>query len=552
MCSPIPQLNYPVLSVSTSPPPHFSRRSRMANSQNQYPATYPHSNPPIAPSDFSTGPHENQQAIGDSYRDAIHITGSHLPDNVNGPSFHGGTFITAQNVNHIERLERLERREGVTGIDILHGAVALEALHDSADSFPQPRCHPETRTKMLDDLYKWAICNDSVRSIRWLHGPAGAGKSAMMQNLCLKLQDAGLLGGAFFFKRGHPTRGNGKALFATLAYQLALNNPKLKHWISKTVENDASVVGRHMEVQLYKLIIEPYQSARGCPPPILLVDGLDECDTHGTQVEILRLVADAVRQHPYPFRLLIASRPEVHIRDAFKRPSFDAILTYVNIEQSFTDIRKYLHNEFARIHREHRDTMGRVPTPWPSPEILDQLVEKSSGYFIYASTVIKFVDDEYARPTERLAVIQILIPSDSDPPFEILDKLYIQILSGVPARFRSKLGDILYCVISEWDLDLTPLQIDWLLELKPGDTQLILRGLHSVLKTDSTGRISMYHASFLEFVQDPRRSSNFCIELDNRMNVARAVFSALSNEEHWLGHVDNPLVPLGMVADETS
>ncbi|KAJ7019545.1 hypothetical protein C8F04DRAFT_975516, partial [Mycena alexandri] len=65
---------------------------------------------------------------------------------------------------------------------------------------------------------------------------------------------------------------------------------------------------------------------------------------------------------------------------------------------------------------------------WPSAEVLFNLVQKSSGYFVYASTIIKFVDDLYFRPTERLAIIQDLKPTQDDAPFEVLDKLYHQIL----------------------------------------------------------------------------------------------------------------------------
>ncbi|KAJ7799789.1 hypothetical protein B0H13DRAFT_1470733, partial [Mycena leptocephala] len=50
--------------------------------------------------------------------------------------------------------------------------------YNSAESFPQPRCHPETRTKILEDLYRWATEASAVRPIYWLYGPAGAGKSA--------------------------------------------------------------------------------------------------------------------------------------------------------------------------------------------------------------------------------------------------------------------------------------------------------------------------------------------------------------------------------------
>ncbi|KAJ7880937.1 hypothetical protein B0H13DRAFT_1630200, partial [Mycena leptocephala] len=437
----------------------------------------------------------------------------------------GGTFITAQNVNH---------RHGEDGINILHRAVALEALFDSADSFPQPRCHPETRTEMLDGLYKWATRGNSYRSIRWLHGPVGAGKSAIMQTLCRKLQDAGYLGGAFFFKRGHSTRGNAKVLFATLAYQLALNNRHLKPLISQRVEDDPSIVGRDMDVQLHKLIVEPLRDAT---PPILLIDGLDECDTHRAQLEILRLIARAVNQHPNTFQFLIASRPEAHIHENLAKPSFHGILDSLNVEQSFEDIRKYLRDEFARIHCEHH-TMEDVATPWPSPKVLETLVYKSSGYFIYASTVIKFIDDEYSRPTERLAAVQNLTPTDSDAPFEALDQVYTQILSGVPLRFHSKLRDILcHAFFSRWRKKLTFLQIERLLELQPGDIRLILRGLHSVLEI-GPDKISAHHASFLDFLQDPQRSSIFHIDLGN---VACPVLKIFSDGNHWFDTPDDPL-----------
>ncbi|KAJ7790984.1 hypothetical protein B0H14DRAFT_2203462, partial [Mycena olivaceomarginata] len=83
-----------------------------------------------------------------------------------------------------------------------------------------------------------------------------------------------------------------------------------------------------------------------------------------------------------PLRFFVASRSEPHIRETFM-----GVLTGshqpLNILQSFDDIRKYLVDEFARIHREHHKTMARVPSPWPSTEIIENLVDKSSGYFIY-------------------------------------------------------------------------------------------------------------------------------------------------------------------------
>ncbi|KAJ6503615.1 hypothetical protein C8R45DRAFT_775763, partial [Mycena sanguinolenta] len=68
-------------------------------------------------------------------------------------------------------------------IDILHRAVALEAIHDSVESYPPPRCHPETRTQILGDLHGWVLDKSPKHNILWLYGLAGAGKSAIMQTL---------------------------------------------------------------------------------------------------------------------------------------------------------------------------------------------------------------------------------------------------------------------------------------------------------------------------------------------------------------------------------
>ncbi|KAJ7437052.1 hypothetical protein FB451DRAFT_181483 [Mycena latifolia] len=435
-----------------------------------------------------------------------------------GPQIiHGGTFVTAEHVNH---------RHGEAGIHILHHAVALEALHDSAESFPQPKCHPETRTEILDNLYSWAIDYSSSYSIRWLHGPAGAGKSAVMQTLSQRLHHAERLGGSFFFKRGHTTRGSAKVLFATLAYQLALHCPKLSGPISRSAETDPSVVGRGMDVQLRSLILEPCKSLKDVPAPILLIDGLDECEAQSAQQEILSLIGSTANAHPRPLRILISSRPESHIREKFEESSFDGLYDSVNIEQAFDDVRIYLRDEFSRIHRQHHETMEHIPTPWPSTDILEKLVENSSGYFIYAATVIKFIDDKCFRPTKQLEVIQSLNIDDSDSPFAALDQLYMQILSAVPPRSRSNLCDIL-CVIANFQL--LPEQIDMLLGLEPGDVWLILRCLKSVLKMSSKQHvIHVYHASFLDFLKNEGRSSVFHVGSQHHTKLARGLLNTLA------------------------
>ncbi|KAF7348936.1 putative nwd2 protein [Mycena venus] len=406
----------------------FSRQ----NPVNFWTGPYPNHHPRVDSDQFTPSsehhhvPAEGPQTLDDYSRFGglpHHFPADPLPAN-------GGPSIT---VNH--------HREA--GLHILHRAVALEALYDSAERFPQPKCHPETRTELLDNLYNWVTDPNSEHPIHWLHGPAGAGKSAIMQSLCRRLEEAGRLGGSFFFKRGHNTCGNAKVLFATLAYQLALHWQKLKDPISRSIETDPSVLGRSMDVQLCNLILETCKLAGGTSPSALLIDGLDECDGHNIQQQILRLIGSAVGKHHLALRILVASRPEPHIRETFREESFQGVVDSTNIEQSFEDIWTYLCDEFSHIHCKH-STMKNIPTPWPSPQILEMLVQRSSGYFVYAATVIKFVDDEYFWPSKQLdTVVQNINPHDSESPFATLDQLYIQILSRVPVQYRPTLCDIL-------------------------------------------------------------------------------------------------------------
>ncbi|KAJ7280885.1 hypothetical protein C8J57DRAFT_1174469 [Mycena rebaudengoi] len=429
------------------------------------------------------------------------------------------------------------------GIHILHRSVALDAMYDSADSYPQPRCHPETRVEMLKKLFKWSTeskwaesrwsleSRSIVETVReglpviWLHGPAGAGKSAIMRTLSERLADAGCLGGTFFFKRGHATRGNAQTLFATLAYQLSLHISQMKLAISQAVEENPSVVARSMPVQMQKLILNPCRSLDNLEPPVIIIDGLDECDGHLVQQDILRLIAQSISMDAPPLKFLIASRPEPHIHEIFKDPLFKDLYHSFDVMQSFKDVEKYLCDEFSRIHREHHETMGSIAGPWPSKRVIDQLVHKSSGYFIYATTIIKFVDDRNFRPTERLEILKQ--ESHSESPFGALDQLYTQILSAVPIHWPliPILRALDFC-----EFGLTPTGVEQLLELNPGDVRLALRNLHclfEVPKEDDV--IGVHHASLQDFLNDATRAGTFYVgDPEYQVDIARHVLKALS------------------------
>ncbi|KAJ7700468.1 hypothetical protein B0H17DRAFT_1251451, partial [Mycena rosella] len=248
------------------------------------------------------------------------------------------------------------------------------------------------REKMLADLRKYATTREPRNQVLWLHGPAGAGKSAIMWSLYERLADCRIQGvsALLSFSSAGIRLGEMREhynLFPTIAYRLAFRIPWLKGPISQAVENDPSLVSSTPEIQFQRLILGPCQSRADRAPMIIIIDGLDECEGQQIQQEILRILSSY--QHHNSVPILVASRPEAHISEiTLKGSAYQAF----NLEQSFEDVQKYLSDEFGRIHLAHQRTMGDIPPPWPSEGELETLVRKSSGHFIYAST-IKFVDD---------------------------------------------------------------------------------------------------------------------------------------------------------------
>ena len=69
----------------------------------------------------------------------------------------------------------------------------------------------------------------------------------------------------------------------------------------------------------------------------------------------------------------------------------------------------------------------------PEEGIIDLLVQRSSGQFIYAATVFKFVVADFRSPTKQL----VLVLKPNPTAFSDLDQLDTQILSIYPSEVNT-------------------------------------------------------------------------------------------------------------------
>jgi hypothetical protein len=413
---------------------------------------------------------------------------------------------------------------------ILQRATATAAFHNSDERFDPPKCHRNTRIAILEKIMRWIKWGEDIDTfIMWVYGPAGAGKSAIAQTIAEMCEDEMILLASFFFSRNDPSRSISKPLIATIAYQITLNLPQVRDAVLRVIEHDPLIFSKSLAVQVKSLIVAPLQPLADTgyfkepsSRRLVIIDGLDECSDPKVQQNILEVLANAQQHHRLPLVFLFASRPEQQICLTFNTGLLLSITSRLVLDESYLpdeDIELFLTDKFQEIKSTHR-LRAYIPPQWPLPNILGQLVRKSSGQFIYASTVIRYVASIRHKPVDRLDIILGLRPPQRDLPFAELDALYTHILSGIENTepVLEILSIIFFChhrlIRGKWNLN--PLMIEKFLYLQPGDVELYLGDLSSLVTIEPEQKIRVFHASLTDFFVDPTRSKTFWINRQAR------------------------------------
>jgi hypothetical protein len=387
----------------------------------------------------------------------------------------------------------------------VHNAGYQAGHHDT--------CLRGTREAVLEDIAQWAK-NTQDRHVFWLNGLAGTGKSTIAQTFSEIVADSGTLGASFFCSRDYLDRKELKNIFPTLAYQLACRYPPFRGQIIRTIKRDPSVARNSLLSQLKSLIVDPLSTTDiSC---VIVVDALDECVDDQPASAILSVLGRFVKRLP-TIKFFITGRPEPRIRTGFRLPLLEPItqiflLHEVKLSSVDEDIRLYLQEKLTAVAKRRSDF--DLSDPWPCDKDLTVLTNKSSGLFIFASTLARFIESEHHEPKERLQLIVTPLESTAHEGREGIDPLYTQVLeyafsgvkeTGVFGYLRRILGAVV--------LAFNPLsraQIAKILGFSPSLITTILRHLHSVLlvPSEDSREIRVFHKSFPDFLQDCDRCSD--------------------------------------------
>jgi hypothetical protein len=375
-------------------------------------------------------------------------------------------------------------------------------------------CLRGTRGDVLLQLEHWLEARQGQR-IFWLNGLAGTGKSTIAQTFAEITFAEGKLGASFFCSRDFEDRSNIQAIFPTLAFQLAYQYPLFREQLLQVLRANPGVGQQSLCSQLEKLIVGPFKATS--ISTLIIIDALDECKDVEPASAILSMLSRYVDEIP-KVKFFITGRPEPRIRSGFRLKLLQPItevlrLHEVKPEVVDSDIKLFFQTRLASLAQNRSDC--DLLDEWPRSSDIEILCKKAAGFFIFASTVVKFVVSEYDLPPERLALITSLPGSTVGEGKSGVDQLYTKVLeqafcntntdnTQLYSRFQLVIGTVL--------LLFNPLSVNGLSELLKkshlsSSIPSIMRSLYSVLLVPDNKEdpIQIFHKSFPDFLTDPQR-----------------------------------------------
>ncbi|KAF5319392.1 hypothetical protein D9619_008867 [Psilocybe cf. subviscida] len=435
-------------------------------------------------------------------------------------------FEGAQNIliNGTSSFFNVYAGSSTEGTERLLDKVAPNAILNAGGRADEVRCYPGTREEVIGKMEKWMDGEGSRRTrMMWLSGPAGAGKSAIFQTVAERCRQRGLHAANFFFFRGDTTRNHAQPLVATLVYQLFDLYPALREIIAECLTTTPLILSASIDEQFKQLVSSSFQRIRQSSSItqsiILIIDGLDECDDKRKQEQVLVVLHALIKEEKSPFIVLVASRAEPHLVMSFNK--LGASVTPIFRDEEYRpqdDIRHFVVSKFGMIKGTHH-LAHALSEDWPAEEDIDAITDKSSGQFIYAATVMRFIQFSSSSPAHSLLIIRGMRPPPANhSPFAQLDALYSYIFSmandiravilclGAHFIIQSELSD----KITMGKMMLTALLRDMaMIEIESSFADLV-----AIVKVAGVQPIQLvfYHASLSDYLKDQSRSGIYYVD----------------------------------------
>ena len=364
----------------------------------------------------------------------------------------------------------------------------------------------------------WLEGGEGQKPILVVTGPAGSGKTSLLKTIARMYKEKDCHPASFFFSATDRERNKPTFLINTIVYQIAVAVPELQPYIARAIKDDSTVLSWSSTTQSARLLMQPQTDLLAVYPDLpirkrlIIIDALDECTD---QLEVLSTLTRALSDNFLDFRCLLSSRLDNHIENALTLTEsliHDRLFLGGDEDAEQSDIRFFLTAEIERV-LSHHPMRARIPPDWPKKADIDTLVERSSGLFLYAATVIRYIDSPFDQPSDRLHyILHTPTMKYGASPFAALDNLYRILMTSIKniEAANEILGVELIRSISHF---WTPKSLDEYVfkrHFEALDADIVLAPLRPILMC-ANGSIKLLHSSFADFLLDSTRSREFFV-----------------------------------------
>ncbi|KAG8708771.1 hypothetical protein FRC11_006201 [Ceratobasidium sp. 423] len=382
-----------------------------------------------------------------------------------------------------------------------------QAAHDSGLSASVSRrtCTEGTRTRVLANLVEW-VYDREAPAVYWMDGMAGTGKTTIAYTLSEWLERHELLAGSFFCTQTSVNCRDVTKIIPTIVYQLARYSTLFQSTLSDILNAQPDAGSKNISKQFERLLKEPLENVEELMLDnlVVVIDALDECDDHNGVETILDMLFRYAQDLPLKFFVTSRPEPAIYRKMSLNKRSL-AVIHLHDIKKSLVraDIELYLKEELAFMS--------------PSRFDIAQLVDRSGALFIYAATLVRYIQPSKRRtdPHKRLRRILVMTPSTTKEHSQI-DALYTAILKSALNEDELEGDEVedIRVVLRIVLFAQEPISVGTIATLagvnEPQRVEYALLPLRSVLhQSETTGLVSTLHTSFQDFMFDNKRSGPY-------------------------------------------
>ncbi|WP_108646455.1 tetratricopeptide repeat protein [Polynucleobacter rarus] len=418
-------------------------------------------------------------------------------------------------------------RENLSDIEKIKVAGDLQRLKDILE----PKSFEAEIIAKIEGFYgrRWLFeecnhwLNHSKNRLFWLKGSPGIGKSAFAAKLVHQSNSA-IIG--FFkceFQGNKSPEVSASECIRTLAYQLATRLPDYRLKLLYQQLIDKEKIEKKSSDDLFTfLITEPLNVLGKIPEATrlaIVIDALDEAGRNDGTNALADLMYKHVDNLPPWLGIIFTSRPEPYLEQQFNR--FEATLIEGGTDKNLQDIKDYLQEQLDPLILEPKRS-----------EIIQQIIEKSGGIFLYLKLIEKDPGLSFSSPDG--------LPNGIDDIFMRDFKRYFPNQEDY-GRYVEPFLRLMAAAPGPLPPDLAHQVLGWTFrEISTRVTQ----PLGSLIQ-DKKGYV-FFHKSISDWLQDSKRSGPYLVETSGAANLGNFLLAEYENIKNtrWIDLILNWLPAL--------